>query len=66
MGGVRCPWLIMKKRLIAGFVLLLAVMCLCVHALAEDPIKVSIELSETKFAAPKDITVNMQVTNTRD
>ena len=66
MGGVRCPWLIMKKRLIAGFVLLLAVMCLCVHALAEDPIKVSIELSETKFAEPKDITVNMQVTNTSD
>lgn len=62
--ALRCPWLMMKKRLIAGFVLLLAMVCLCAHALADDPIKVSIELSEYKFAEPKDIAVTIKVTNT--
>ena len=57
----------MKKRLIAGIVLLLAMVCLCAHAFADtDPIKVSIELSETKFAEPKEITVFIQVTNTSE
>ena len=57
----------MKKRLIAGIVLMLALVCLCAHALADaDPLKFSIELSETNFPAPKEITVSIQVTNTGD
>ncbi len=58
----------MKKRLIAGIALMLALVCLCAHAFAADadPIKISIELSETNFPAPKEITVSIQVTNTGD
>ena len=57
----------MMKRLIAGLVLLLALVGLCTCALADtDPIKVSIELSENKFAAPKEISVSIQVSNTGD
>ena len=54
----------MKKRFVA---LMLVLACLCAHALAAgDPIKINIELSETRFSAPEEITVTVQVTNTGD
>lgn len=57
----------MKKRLIAALLLVLALVGLCTVAMADaDPIKVNIELSETKFAEPKEITVSIQVSNTSD
>jgi len=45
----------------------IALVLLCVSAaLADSPIKVSMELSNNKFSAPKTITVNITVTNVGD
>ena len=55
----------MKKRLcfaiLAGLVL--AALCLSA-ALAADPLKVSMELSASRFSAPETIAVSISVTNT--
>ncbi len=54
----------MKRRLLTGILLTLALCCLCVFAMAEtSPLKVSMELSTSKFTEPKSITVSIQVSN---
>lgn len=55
----------MKRRLIAGLVVCLALMAglfVCAGA-ADDPLKVSMELSVSKFTGPKEITVSIKVSN---
>lgn len=55
---------VMKKKLLIGLVLLLAVFCLAAAALAEnDPITVDMQLSATKLSAPQNITVSIKVSN---
>ena len=56
-----------RKRLFLALALGIALVLLCVSAaLADSPIKVSMELSNNKFSAPKTITVNITVTNVGD
>ena len=54
-----------RKHLILGLVLALALVLLCaVSALAaDDPLKVSMELSTNRFTEPKEITVSISVSN---
>ena len=55
----------MKKRLIFLSVLLLVMLGLvAVASAADDPVKVSMELSSNSFSTPKEITVSITVTNT--
>ena len=64
------PKCAMKRRLIVCLVMILALVAgLASTAAAEaevDSLKVSIELSSSKLAEPKEITVSIQVTNTGD
>lgn len=54
----------MKRRLITALVVVAALVCLCAVACADvNPLKVSMELSTSKFSAPKEITVSIQVSN---
>ena len=56
-----------RKRLFLALALGIALVLLCVSAaLADDPIKVSMELSATKFTGPKTINVSITVTNIGD
>ena len=56
-----------RKRLLLALVLGIALVLLCASAaLADDPMKVSMELSTNKFSAPKSITVSITVTNVGD
>ena len=56
-----------RKRLLLALVLGIALVLLCASAaLADDPMKVSRELSTNKFSAPKSITVSITVTNVGD
>ena len=56
-----------RKRLFLALVLGIALVLLCASAaLAEKPIKVSMELSATKFSGPKTINVSITVTNVAD
>ena len=56
-----------RKRLFLVLALGIALVLLCVSAaLAEDPIKVSMELSKYKFSGPETITVSITVTNIGD
>ena len=56
-----------RKRLFLALALGIALVLLCVSAaLADDPIKVSMELSKYKFSGPENITVSITVTNIGD
>ena len=56
-----------RKRLFLALVLGVALVLLCMSAaLADDPMKVSMELSTNKFTEPKAITVSITVTNVGD
>ena len=56
-----------RKRFLLALVLGIALVLLCVSAaLADDPMKVSMELSTNKFSAPKSIKVSITVTNVGD
>ena len=56
-----------RKRLFLILALAAALVLLCASAaLAEDPIKVSMELSKYKFSGPEVITVSITVTNVGD
>ena len=56
-----------RKRLLLALVLGIALVLLCASAaLADDPMKVSMELSTNKFSAPKSIKVSITVTNVGD
>ena len=56
-----------RKRLLLALVLGIALVLLCASAaLADDPMKVSMELSTNKFNAPKSIKVSITVTNVGD
>ena len=56
-----------RKRLFLALALGIALVLLCASAaLADDPMKVSMELSTTKFTGPKTITVSITVTNVGD
>ena len=56
-----------RKRLFLILALAAALVLLCASAaLAEDPIKVSMELSKYKFSGPEVITVSITVTNIGD
>ena len=56
-----------RKRLFLILALAIAFVLLCASAaLAEDPIKVSMELSKYKFTGPEVITVSITVTNIGD
>ncbi len=56
-----------RKRLFLVLALGIALVLLCVSAaLAEDPIKISMELSKYKFSGPETITVSITVTNIGD
>lgn len=56
-----------RKRLFLALVLGIALVLLCVSAaLADDPMKVSMELSNNKFSKPETITVSITVTNVGD
>ena len=56
-----------RKRLLLALALGIALVLLCVSAaLADDPMKVSMELSTNKFTAPKTIKVSITVTNVGD
>ena len=53
-----------RKRLFLALALGIALVLLCVSAaLADDPMKVSMELSTNKFTEPKTIKVSITVTN---
>ena len=63
------PKCAMKRRLIVCLVMILALVAGLASTAAEaevDSLKVSIELSSSKLAEPKEITVSIQVTNTGD
>ena len=55
----------MKRRLLGCLTVVLALMLLlCASAYAaEDPIKISMEVSESKFTAPKEIDISIKITN---
>ena len=56
-----------RKRLLLALALGIALVLLCVSAaLADDPMKVSMELSTNKFTEPKTIKVSITVTNIGD
>ena len=56
-----------RKRLFLVLLLGIALALLCVSAaLADDPMKVSMELSNNKFSKPETITVSIKVTNVGD
>ena len=56
-----------RKRLLLALVLGIALAALCASAaFADDPMKVSMELSTNKFSAPKSIKVSITVTNVGD
>ena len=56
-----------RKRLLLALVLGIALVLLCISAaLADDPMKVSMELSTNKFTEPKTIKVSITVTNVGD
>ncbi len=56
-----------RKRLLPALVLGIVLVLLCASAaLADDPMKVSMELSTNKFTAPKSIKVSITVTNVGD
>ena len=56
-----------RKRLLLALVLGFALVLLCASAaFADDPMKVSMELSTNKFSAPKSIKVSITVTNVGD
>ena len=56
-----------RKRLFLALALGIALVLLCVSAaLADDPMKVSMELSTNKFSGPKTINVSITVTNVGD
>ena len=56
-----------RKCLLLALVLGIALVLLCASAaLADDPMKVSMELSTNKFSAPRSITVSITVTNVGD
>ena len=54
-----------KKHLIPGFILALVLVLLCAGSAlaADDPLKVSMELSTNQFSEPKEITVSISVSN---
>ena len=54
-----------RKHLIPGLILALALLLLCVSSAlaADDPLKVSMELSTNRFTEPKEITVSISVSN---
>ena len=54
-----------RKHLIPGLILTLALLLLCVSSAlaADDPLKVSMELSTNRFTEPKEITVSISVSN---
>ncbi|MDO4483877.1 MAG: hypothetical protein Q4C54_05430 [Clostridia bacterium] len=55
------------KRFFAGLLMIAALVCLCAFAsAADDPIKVEMEMSQSSFSGPKDITVSIKVTNVGD
>ena len=48
----------MKRRILIGLMVCVALCCLCVAALAAtDPLKFSMELSQNKFTTTQSITV---------
>jgi len=58
----------MKKRFLV-LVTLMAILMLalgCTALAAEDPIKLEMELSATRFSGPAEVTVSIRVTNTTD
>ena len=56
-----------RKRLLLALAVGIALVLLCVSAaLADDPMKVSMELSTNKFSEPKTIKVSITVTNVGD
>ena len=56
-----------RKRLLLALVLGIALIALCASAMAaDDPMKVSMELSTNKFTEPKPIKVSITVTNVGD
>ena len=56
-----------RKRLLLALVLGIALIALCASAMAaDDPMKVSMELSTNKFTEPKSIKVSITVTNVGD
>ena len=57
-----------RKRLFLALALGIALVLVCVSAAlaADDPIKVSMELSKTKFTGPETINVSITVTNVGD
>ena len=56
-----------RKRLFLALALGIALVLLCVSAaLADDPMKVTMDLSTNKFSGPKTITVSITVTNIGD
>ncbi len=57
----------MKNRILVLVAALLFVLGLCSVAMAaEDPIKLQMELSATRFSGPAEVTVNISVSNTTD
>ncbi len=54
-----------RKHLIPGLILALVLVLLCAASAlaADDPLKVTMELSEKKFSEPKEITVSISVSN---
>ncbi len=55
-----------RIRLFLALAVGIALILLCASALADDPMKVSMELSTNKFTEPKPITVSITVTNVGD
>jgi hypothetical protein len=56
-----------RKRLLLALALGIALVLLCASAaLADRPIKVSMELGTTKFSEPKTVNVSITVTNVAD
>lgn len=65
-GGGRqgCPYTGMKRRFFIGLIMCLALACIFGTALAAyDPLKVSMDLSQTSFTDTKSITVSITVSN---
>ena len=56
-----------RQRAIRGILLgLMLVLVCCVSAMADDQLKVTMDLSDVTFTEPKEITVSISVTNTGD
>ncbi len=57
----------MKKRILVLVTLVaLFVLALSCTAMAEDPVKLQMELSASRFSGPAEVTVSIRVTNTTD